>query len=283
MNPAERTQRIALTALYVPGDRPDRIAKALAAGADIVIVDLEDAVAPSKKAEARAGLSAALASLSDGPTVQVRVNARGSAWHEADLAAVAALDPRIEARLPKIHGPEDATAAMRELGDRACHALIESALGVENAFAIAQSGVVSIGLGEADLRSSLGLPPGKTGEPGLTWLRSRIANAAAAAGLLPPLMSVYTNVSDSEGLRESCSAGRALGFLGRAAIHPSQLATIREAFTPSAAELERATETLARVGNAAADASGTVVLDDGTFLDGAMVEAARRLVNISQS
>lgn len=282
MTPAERPQRIALTALYVPGDRPDRIAKALTSGADIVIVDLEDAVAAAHKAEARAGLSAALAHVGGGPTVQVRVNARGSAWHDADLAAVAELAPHIEVRLPKIHGPADAHAALGVLSGRPCHALIESALGVEHAFAIAQSGVASIGLGEADLRSSLGLPPGPSGEPGLAWLRSRIVNAAAAAGLLPPLMSVYTNVSDNEGLRESCAGGRGLGFLGRAAIHPKQLAPIREAFTPTPDELGRAAETLARVGEAAADASGTVVLADGSFLDGAMVEAARRIVSIAQ-
>lgn len=276
-------KRVALTALYVPGDRPERIAKALASGADIVIVDLEDAVAPQGKDAAREGLAAALRDSRDTPAIQVRVNAPGSPWHSADLGAVAALDRRIGARVPKIHRAADAEAVMAALPGRACHALIESAMGVEHAFEIACSGVASLGLGEADLRSSLGLPLGPDGDPGLAWLRSRVINAAAAAGLPAPLMSVYTNVSDLPGLLQSSRAGRGLGFLGRAAIHPRQLAPIREAFTPSAAEISHAAQTLDRVGEAAADASGTVVLDDGSFLDAAMVEAARRVLQIAEA
>ena len=282
-----------LTSLYVPGDRPDRVAKALASGADCVIVDLEDAVAPAHKAVARDALAGALARMGardvdDGgssgvPAVQVRVNARGSAWHEADLAAVAELDPMVGVRLPKVSGADDVAAAGAVLPGRAVHALIETALGVERAFEIVSAGVASVALGEADLRAELGLAAGEEGEPGLAWVRSRLVVAAAAAGLPAPQMSVYADVKDLDGLARSCARGRAMGFVGRTAIHPMQLPVIREAFAPTAAEVARAQEIIDRVGAAAADGSGTVVLEDGTFLDVAMVRAARRVLDSDPS
>lgn len=276
-------EHVTLTALYVPGDRPDRIGKALTAGADVVIVDLEDAVAAERKYFARDQLAGALEGLAPHQSVQIRVNPRGSEWHDADLQAVSALAPHVGVRLPKVHTALDVREASSAVPGRTLHALIESPLGVENAFAIAQSGAASIGLGEADLRSALNLRTTSPAEPGLTWARSRIVNAAAAAGLRPPLMSVYTNVRDSEGLTASCVAGAELGFLGRAAIHPAQLAPIRAAFAPTPDELHRASATLQRVGDAAADASGTVVLDDGSFLDQAMVAGAQRIVAIARA
>ena len=268
-----------LTSLYVPGDRPDRVAKALGSGADCVIVDLEDAVAASHKGAARDALAGALAEAAPGiVAVQVRVNARGSAWHEADLAAVAELDPAVGVRIPKVAGPDDVAAVKAALPGREVHALIETALGVEQAFAIASAGVASVALGEADLRAELGLAAGEEGEPGLAWVRSRLVVAAAAAGLPAPQLSVYADVKDLAGLARSCARGRALGFVGRTAIHPAQLPVIREAFAPTEAEVARAQEIIDRVGAAEADGSGTVVLEDGTFLDVAMVRAARRVL-----
>lgn len=269
-----------LTALYVPGDRPDRVAKALTAGADIVIVDLEDAVAPTRKTEARSALAALLtAEAPDAPRVQVRLNVRGSAWHDDDLAAVAALPAAIDVRLPKVTSAADVEAVRAALPGRAVHALIESALGVERAYEIASAGVASLALGDADLRSQLGLGPGD--EP-LSWIRSRLVTAAAAAGLPAPMMSVYADVRDLDGLAMSCAAGRILGMLGRTAIHPAQLPVIAAAFTPSAEQVERARQIVDRVGSALADDTGTVVLDDGTFLDVAMVDAARRVLLLAE-
>ena len=135
------------------------------------------------------------------------------------------------------------------LPGRALHALIESPLGVESAFEIASAG---IGLGEADLRSALGVATAEH----LGWQRARIVNAAAAAGLEPPAMSVYADVRDLEGLRASCEAGRASGFVGRAAILP----VIREAFTPSGAEVARAREVLQGFATASETGGGTFVL-----------------------
>jgi len=270
---------IALTALYVPGDRPERWSKAVATGADTVIIDLEDAVAPSHKERARASLSE-LTSLT-GAALQVRVNGRASAWHAADIEAVEGLPDEVGVRMPKVESAEEVSALAGRLGTRPIHALIESALGVERAFEIASAGIASIGLGEADLRSQLGLARGLAGEPGLQWARSRVVNAAAAAGIAAPMMSVYADIADLEGLSSSCAAGRALGFVGRTAIHPRQLAIIEAAFLPAPEAVERARNVLARIAGAAADGVGTVVLEDGSFLDVAMVESARRTLALA--
>ncbi|MCC3275380.1 CoA ester lyase [Arthrobacter sp. zg-Y20] len=278
--------RPVMVALYAPADRPERFAKALQAGADAVIVDLEDAVAASRKDAARAALTDFAACWEecreadggDAPAVQVRVNARGSRAHDADLAAVAALPPEFGVRLPKTQSGADVAAFRAVLPGRQAHALLESALSIERAFEIAGSGVASIAAGEADLRAELGIPAGPAGEAGLAWPRSRIINAAAAAGLPAPLMAVYAHVRDVDGLAASCRAGRALGFAGRTAVHPRQIEVIRRVFTPDAAELARAQGIVERVQAAARDGSGAFVLADGTFLDVAMLRAAERVL-----
>jgi len=275
------TGSVPITALYVPGDRPDRIERAMVSGADVVIVDLEDAVAPAGKAAARLGLR----SIGDAgrvSEVQVRITEAGSPWHSDDLAAVAALDPSIGVRVPKLESAHAVEAVMRALPGRRVHALIESALGVERTLEIAEAGVASIALGEADLRSQLGIPTGPDGEPALQWTRSRLVNAAAAAGLPAPMMSVYAQVRDLDGLAASCAVGRALGLLGRTAIHPTQLPVIEAAFAPTDVEIARAREVLDRVGSAASAGVGTVVLDSGEFLDAAMVAGARRVIAIAE-
>jgi len=278
-----------LTLLYVPADRPDRVAKALASPADVVLVDLEDAVAPSRKVEARENAVGLLGSIPGGGAeaggragaraVQVRINHPATPWHAGDVAALAALPRRVGARIPKVESAEEVRALAAALPGRELHLLVESALGVERAFelATASTQVASIGLGEADLRSDLRLD----GDEGLAWARSRVVVAARAARLAPPHMSAYTNVRDLDGLAASCRAGRALGFSGRTAIHPGQLDTIRTAFLPDADEVAAAREVLARVGDAATEGVGVVALPDGTFLDVAMVERARWVLGLA--
>ncbi|UOZ03919.1 CoA ester lyase [Amycolatopsis sp. WQ 127309] len=267
-----------LTFLYVPADRPDRVAKALGSAADVVLVDLEDAVAPAHKDAARANVLRLLASVAR--PVQVRVNHPSTPWHAADLAAVATLPLEVGVRLPKVESPEEIRAVAAALPDRALHPLIESALGVERALDIATASprIASLGLGEADLRSDLGV----AGDAGLTWARSRVIVAARAARLAPPAMSAYANVRDLDGLAESCRAGRALGFRGRTAIHPVQLATIRAAFLPTPQEIARAREVVERVTDATAAGVGAIALADGTFLDVAMVEQARTVLSLAE-
>jgi citrate lyase subunit beta/citryl-CoA lyase len=277
-----------LTLLYVPGDRPDRVQKALASVADVVIVDFEDAVAPTAKATAREVLGSL--SPEDCRRVQVRINPVGTPWHVDDLGAVADLVNRVGVddgqaplaglRVPKSRTVEDVTELARRLPGVPLHLLLEDALGVERAFDLATSHhqVGSIGLGEADLRSDLGVAD----DDGLVWCRSRVVVAARAAGLVAPAMSVFPQVKDLAGLSMSCLVGKGLGFLGRAAIHPAQLPVIEEAFAPTVTEVERATEVVQRVQTAAAAGAGTVVLDDGSFLDVAMVRAAEDTLRVAR-
>jgi citrate lyase subunit beta / citryl-CoA lyase len=259
-----------LTWLYVPGDRPDRFAKAVASGADAVILDLEDAVAPPRKAYARAAIAEFLGD-AHGLPVFVRVGED----LDADLPAARGA---AGLRLPKVESP----AYVREVAARTdveLHPLIESAAGVEAAYAIATAhpAVAGIGLGEADLRSDLGVAD----EAALAWPRGRIVVAARAAGLPPPAMSVYADVSDLDGLAQSCRLGRRQGFLGRAAIHPRQLPVIVSAFRPPPEEVARAMALLSAMDGAQDRGEGTVVLSDGRFADRAMIGAARRTVDLA--
>lgn len=257
-----------LTWLYVPGDRPDRFAKAVAAGTDVVILDLEDAVAADRKAYAR---DAVAEFLTDRPAVpcEVRIAA------VADLDALVGRPGLAGVRLPKVESP----ATVADVATRApgvpLHLILETALGVERAHALATAdpAVSGIGLGEADLRSDLGVD-----ESGLAWSRGRIVVAARAAGLPPPAMSVHTALSDLDDLAATTAAGRRLGFLGRAAIHPRQLPVIVAAFRPSAAEVEHARAVLA----ALRDEGGTAVLADGRFADPAMVAGARHVLALAE-
>jgi len=268
-----------LTLLYVPGDRPDRVAKALASPADAVVVDLEDAVAPAAKDTARTAVGELFASVPAERRVQVRVNAVGNPWHDADVAALVTLPAHVVLRLPKAEDPAAVAALLSATRGREVHLLLESALGVERAFVLASlAGVATVGLGEADLRSELRVDD----DAGLTWARSRVVVAARAAGLPSPATPVYPRVRDRAGLAASCRAGRRLGFLGRAAIHPAQLTPIREAFLPSAEEVARAREVVERVEGAVAAGTGALVLPDGTFLDVAMVERARSTLTLAE-
>lgn len=273
---------VPLTWLYVPGDRPDVVGKALRAGADVVVVDLEDAVAPGRKAYARDAVAELLAEPgAGGPPVHVRVNALDGPWAAADLAAVAGLPGLRGLRLPKVGTPGDVGRVVRLVRETGAdvpplHPLLESALGVENAFAVARAdpAVRGLALGEADLRAELGLG----GEEALAWPRVRVVVAARAAGLAPPAQSVYPDVRDLAGLAASCERGRALGLLGRAAIHPRQLPVIERAFLPSAREVEAARDTVA-----AADSSpGALALPDGRFVDPAVVAGARRVLALAE-
>jgi len=267
-----------LTALYVPANRPDRFAKAVAAGPDVVVFDLEDAVPVDDKVDARGWAVAWIAANAAGP-VEVRVNAPGTPWIEDDLAAVAAV-PRIRVRVPKVESAADVHAVLEQVPSAMITAVIESPLGLEKAFEIATADprVVAISLGEADLASSLGVD----GPAGLAWARGRLVTASRAAGLGAPMMSVYPHVNDLDGLRQTSLEGRALGFVGRTAIHPRQLATIVESFTPTAVQLAEAEALLTAVEKAGVAEGGVIVLPDGRMVDPAMVGRAREVTTLMQ-
>ncbi|MFK0066310.1 HpcH/HpaI aldolase/citrate lyase family protein [Streptomyces sp. NPDC091046] len=264
-----------LTWLYAPGDRPRVVAKALAAGADVVVVDLEDAVADDRKGYARDATAELLTEPQPVP-VHVRVNALDGPLAAADLAALAALPGLSGLRLPKVTAAEQVAEVAESTGGPPLYALLETALGVERAYRIAAAhpALRGIALGEADLRADLGV----RGDAGLDWSRSRVVVAARAAGLAPPSQTVHPDTRDLEGLAASCAHGRALGFLGRAAIHPRQLPIIERAYLPTERELEEA-ETIVK---AATVQPGAQALPDGRFIDAAVVATARRTLSLAR-
>jgi len=265
-----------LTWLYVPGDRPEVVTKALVSGADVVVVDLEDAVAPDRKEYARTATAERLTDPQPVP-VHVRINALDGPLATPDLQSLESLPGISGLRLPKVTAPQDVVrvATLPSAADLPLHALLETALGIEHAFAIATAhpALHGLALGEADLRADLGV----RGDAGLDWCRSRVVVAARAAGLAPPPQSVHPDIRDLDTLAASCAHGRALGFLGRAAIHPRQLPVIERAYLPTSEEIEEAEQIV----KAAATDEGAQALPDGRFIDAAVVSAARRTLSLA--
>jgi citrate lyase subunit beta/citryl-CoA lyase len=264
----------ALSWLYAPASRPRLVEKALASRAHAVIVDLEDAVAPADKDEARANLPALLSDAALRP-VCLRINGLSSPWWQDDIAVAVSLAGLDSLLVPKVESAADVavlTGALERAGsDLVVRCLLESARGVESALEIATAGprVGGVSLGEADLRSEL-----RCEEEGLDYVRSRVVIAAAAAGLPRPPQSVYPRLRDPDGLARSCARGRVLGFLGRAAIHPEQLDEIERAYLPTAQELESAHEILG-------GPDGARVSDDGAFAYVEFERGARETVALA--
>lgn len=270
--------------LYVPGDRPDRFPKAAASGADMIVLDLEDAVSPSRKGFARTEIARWLDSESDAtatarPPASVRINAPGSEPFADDLqflAGLAEAGHRLEVRVPKV----EASAQLEALSQRGAlsqpglslHLLIETARGLLAIEELAaQPNVCAVGLGEADLGGALGIGD----EAGFAYCRSRLVIAAAAAGLRPPAMSAYLALHDAAGLATSCRTGRGLGLFGRSAVHPAQVPVILAAFAPTAGEIADARATLAALEQSGEGATST---PDGRMVDAAMRTEAERVM-----
>lgn len=255
-----------VSALYVPGDRPDRFAKAAASGADLVILDLEDAVAPESKAAALAHVTAWLTEAPAMP-LQVRVNADAP----GEITAIRATGVHVGLRIPKVESPADLDAIAALAGDLPLTALIESARGLEAAAAIAaHPAVAELALGESDLASDLGSRDPLV----LDHARVRLLVAARAAGLPAPMLSVYPAIGDLDGLRADTERGRALGLIGRVAVHPKQIPVIHEVFAPT--ETERA---WARAVLAALESGGVATLPDGEMVDPAMRGRAQAILD----
>ncbi len=268
--------------LYVPGSDARVMEKAFATDADALVFDLEDAVAPNRKVEARAQVALALRSRPRKPVI-VRVNGVDSGLVDEDLAAIAG--PWLASvRLPKTESPEDVRHVADGLARLGCDAgiqcLLESALGVERAFEIARAHerVIGLGLGEADLRADLGV----SRDAGLSYARSRVVVAARAAGLPGPTQSVYRDIRDLDGLRRSTEEGKSLGFIGRSVIHPAQVAVVNSVFTPREDEVRRARDLVEQMEKAATAGTGAFALEDGRFVDRAVVAAARRTLALAR-
>ena len=250
-----------VTGLYVPGDRPDRFDKAAASGADLVILDLEDAVAPGHKDEALRNVVAWLSGRTrGGPAIEVRVNG------PEDLPALGGLDSVIGVRVPKVEQPSD----VDPYAGRPVTALVETARGVENAARIAaHPAVTRLALGESDLASDLG----GTAAALIDHARIRVLFAARSAGLPAPMLSAYPDIRNLDGLRRDTERGRELGWFGRTAIHPSQLAVIAEVFAPSEVDVRWAQGVMA-----ALEHGGVTTLASGEMVDAAMVGRARLIL-----
>jgi len=264
---------VARSILFVPGDRPDRFEKALASGADAVVLDLEDAVAPERKAAAREAVVARLAQPAPVP-LGLRMNPLPTPEGIADLAALAGAAPSF-LMLPKVEAAEEVSVVRRVLarGPRAVPlvALIESAAGLARAGAIAaEEGCVALGFGGVDLAADLGCEP--SWEPLLAHRAALVAGAARAGRALFDVP--FLELADEAGLEAECRRVRALGFTGKLAIHPRQLAGIHAAFTPSAAAVERAQRVIAAMEAAA----GGVCVVDGRMVDAPVQRAALRVL-----
>ena len=241
--------------LFVPGNRPDRYAKACATRAGAVIVDLEDAVAPAEKPAAREALSRWLSAQRP---VLVRVNAAGTPWFEDDIracggAGVAGIV------LPKAEGPDDIARVGAIAGTRPVFPLVETARGMWNVLAIAQApDVEALLFGSLDYQSDLA-----TGDDDLTYARSRLVLASRVAGIGAPVDGITQSVDDLELLRRDGQRARHLGFAAKLCIHPRQVDVVNRCFAPSPEEIEWAR----RVVDAFARSSGNAALLDGKMID----------------
>ena len=261
------------TFLFVPADRPDRIDKALDSGADAVIVDLEDAVAPDGKEAARQMLAGWLATSER--AVFLRINGPGTAWHAADLQlARSALVCGVF--LPKAEHPKT-VESVHVVTAKPVLPIIESAAGLQHVQRIAEAeGCARLAFGKLDLAIDLGLEPdeGDKNETVFLHYRAQLVVASRVAGLAPPIEGVYTDIHDVEGLAFYCRRARREGFNAVLLIHPKQVATVTAAFAPSAAETAWARRILA----AAEQSCGAATVVDGRMVDAPVIARARRLL-----
>jgi citrate lyase beta subunit len=267
--------------LFVPGTRPDRFEKALAAGADAVIFDLEDAVEPARKAEARRLVGEFLtAAAPAGPRPQrfLRVNPSQSHWFDDDLDLVRTLEGIDGVVLPKCEAREGVSALTAAAISRQVLPLLETARGILNAAAIASAEptIPALILGAEDLTAELGIPRTIDGDE-LIFARSQVALAAATVGA-SAIDAVIIDITALDDLRRDAMRARALGFTGKMAIHPGQVPVINEVFTPTAEEIARARRIVEAFDAAAAKGEGVLRLDD-RMVDRPVVERARRVIS----
>jgi citrate lyase subunit beta/citryl-CoA lyase len=252
--------------LFVPADRPERFEKALAAGADAVIVDLEDAVAPDAKASARSRL-AAHAEIH--ARILVRINAPGTPWHEDDLALLRRFGVLGGIVLPKAEQPCD---VIRCATVSKVWPLVETALGLESAVEIGKvSGVQQLIFGTIDFQHDLNI---RDDDHGLGFFRSQIVWRSRLAGLPPPIDGVCLALDDEARLDADCLRARGMGFGGKLCLHPRQVRAVNRAFSASDAERTWARRVLA----ASAQAHGAAVRSDGQMIDRPVVLRAEAIL-----
>lgn len=276
--------------LYAPGSNVRVMEKALAAGADAVILDLEDSVAPEEKLAARGQVAAVIARVGAGGPAElhVRVNHGPDGPDLDDVAAVVAAG-LTGLRLPKIGSAAEVRAVasaldtLEDIGGMTPGA-VRLYLSIETAAAALAAGelagaprVARLVFGATDFLADIG-SPGTVDGPATALARGMLVLASRAAGIGAPVDCVHTALDDEDGLRRGARAARELGFFGKSVIHPRQIPAVHEVFTPSGAELDEARRVLA---HAEAHGAGATRLD-GELIDAAVVARARRLVAMSE-
>lgn len=258
--------REAATLLFVPGDRPERFGKAMAAGPSLVVLDLEDAVAPDRKEYAREQV---VAWLEENPECAVRVNAAGTAWHDEDLAVLRRR--RCTVMLPKAE-PATTRAAGEQLGVLpVVIALVETARGVLDARETATvPNVQRLAFGSFDLAAELGADPAD--RDAFVAARGALVLASAAAGLPGPIDGVTADLDNELHLTDEVHYARRLGFAGKLCVHPKQVPVAAAALRPSREEIRWAQSILD-----AAEAGGAVAVG-GQMVDKPVLERAQRVL-----
>ncbi|QGU06174.1 Citrate lyase subunit beta-like protein [Corynebacterium occultum] len=246
------------TALFCPADRPDRSAKALASNAEIIILDLEDAVAPDAKSQARNSLGTLLSNAQERTGIVIRVNDPATETGQADLAELARLStspdlPEFTVMVPKLttDTPLDSLP-----GENGIIGLIETARGVRDLHTIApHPRIRRLSLGAVDLSTELGCEPDSST---IDAVRAQLVIASSAAGLPSPLDSPCLDFRNSEIIERAAQRARRDGFGGMLCIHPVQLAPVTAAFLPTREEVEWARQVVA-VGDAVTSLNGQMV------------------------
>ena len=266
------------TWLFVPGNEPHKLRNALASLADVVIICWEDAVAANQRDAAREVTRATLADVSTRPRVVLRINSAKTADYPKDIAALDGL-PVSAIMLAKVSEPGE-LQHLASLG-RPILPLIESALGVENAFQIAKAHplVERLVMGTMDLMADLWAqwePDGIS----FQYSRSRVLNAGRAAGLAGSIDGVYPLINDLDGLHQEAMTARKLGFVGKLLIHPRQIDVVQKVFTPSPEEIEEARLTIATFGEAVAAGRSAIRIGD-RMVDPPMIIWAQNILRLA--
>ncbi|BEU28528.1 CoA ester lyase [Paraburkholderia sp. 22B1P] len=264
--------KIARSFLFVPGSRSERFQKAVDAGADAVIVDLEDAVAPHDKGFARDRLAGWASS---NQPVYVRINGTTTEWFEEDLR-LCELEGIAGIVIPKVEKPDQVSIVASCLQkSKVIFPIIESALGFANIRSIASvPSVTRLMFGSLDLQADLSL--GGQGEE-LHYFMSQIVVESKIADLPSPVDSVTANLQDARVLTSDAARARRFGFRGKLCIHPNQISIVNSAFNYSAKEAEWA----ARVIQADAESAGAAVAVDGRMVDAPVIARAREILEFS--
>tara|TARA_B100000676_G_scaffold113763_1_gene113415 strand:+ start:1768 stop:2634 length:867 start_codon:yes stop_codon:yes gene_type:complete len=269
--------------IFAPGLRPELYPKALASGADIVCVELEDGIAPHDKDEAREKAFALFAEpqADDGVERIVRINCLRSAVGLDDVQAILATDmPPPALMLPKVVSPDEVVwldDLLTERGhDTRLHIIIEMNAGLEAVFDIARSSarIDALFFGGVDMAADLRCK--NAWEP-LLYARSRVVHAAASVGV-DAVDVPYLDLEDLEGMKIQARQVRDLGFSGKGAIHPKQIADLNEVFTPSAEEVARARKVVA----AFEDANTGLVVVDGKLIEKPVVREMQRILSVAE-